>query len=126
MSNRDVYTGFSLPQKVKLHGEVSIPATRSTPETSSRALACTLPATPIPTITIFCSNRESPQHLTRLHLVPARVGECALPTPDLRSRVALWLFIGPALGRQVYSSRTEFIELSACMACGIAAHGLQR
>src|SRR6516225_6611264 len=69
---------------------------------------------------------EPPQHLTRLHLVPARVDECALPTPDLRSRVALWLFIGPALGRQVYSSRTEFIELSACMACGIAAHGLQR
>src|SRR5215475_1576376 len=58
MSNTDGYTGVLSSRKVKLRADLSIPATRATPGKSSRTLACTVPAIPIPMITTCCCNRD--------------------------------------------------------------------
>ena len=59
MSNTEEYTGVLLPRKFRFGKDASTPATRVTAGKSSRTLACTVPAIPIPMITAFFSNRDS-------------------------------------------------------------------
>ena len=73
--------GALSPRKAKAREDVSIPAIRATSGTSSRALACTIPAIPIPIISTLCSNEDSPlQAQMRLAAVSTRISDSALPT----------------------------------------------